>query len=366
MMPRSDQLVSSDEPIERQNEKLLQICHVLMNRLENEAEQVGHHFAQFEHAGILEEQVRLHTAELQTTLDQLNRTNHDLDAAKLKAETAERDMSEAIEAINQGFGLFDAQDILVMKNSRFCQSFPDVKDRIKPGIRVEEFVNLISQSRYLDTGRAGGREVWKATRFQRYTQPNTTFNIRQVGDRWTKVSQHQTPSLGTVILQADVTDIMRLQEDERNKLVDNQAQFIRATLEHLDQGICIFDSKARLVGWNQRLVTLLNANEADFGLGHDFESLYVQIDPKFEAGGDAWARHLRSWVLSNSPRSVLNFEVRGQQQQILDISAQEMPDGGFLISLTDVTVQRESAKTLARANEAVSYTHLTLPTICSV
>lgn len=346
-----DQLFSPSEPLERQNEKLHKICHVLMNRLEHETGQDGLYFAQFEHAAILEEQVRIHTAELQATLDQLNRTNHDLDAAKLKAETAERDMSEAIEAINQGFGLFDNQNILVMKNSRFCQSFPDVKDLVQPGMRVEDFADVVAQSRYLDTTQAGGRDAWKTSRLHRYAQPDITFNIRQIGDRWTKVSQHITPSRGTVILQADVTDIMRLQRAERDKLVDGQAQFIRATLEHLAQGICIFDSKARLVGWNQRLVTLLNANETDFGLGRDFESLYFEVNPKFNSGDQDWARKIRSWVRASMPRPILTLEVHDEQQQILDISAQEMPDGGFLISLTDVTAQRESTKTLARTNE---------------
>lgn len=313
----------------------------------------GPHSTQFQDATKPQEQGPIHTAELQATLDQLHRSNRDLDAAKLKAETAERHMTEAIEAISQGFGLFDTQGVLTMKNSRFCQSFPDVKERIQPGMKIEDIVDAISHSRYLDIRQAGGRESWKMAHMQRYYQPHITFNIQLIGDRWTKVNQHQTPSLGTVILQTDVTDIIRLQETERNKLVDRQAQFIRATLEHLDQGICIFDSKARIVGWNQRMATLLNASNADFDLGKNFESLYFQLDPKFNLGDEEWARRLRSWVLGKRPRPTLTFEVRNQERRILDVSAQEMPDGGFLISLTDVTVQRESAMTLARTNEVL-------------
>ncbi len=346
-----DKFFAPGDTLERQNEKLRQICQVLMDRAEHGADIESHNRAQFEHAAILEEQVQVHTTELQAALEQLHHTNHDLEVAKRTAETAERDLSEAIEAFSQGFGLFDTDDVLVMKNSRFCQSFPDVKNRVVPGMRFADYIELIGQSRYLETPQTGGRESWKKDRLARYRQPNITFNIRQVGNRWTKVNQHQTPSGGTVVLQTDVTDIMRMQEVERDKLVDEQAQLIRATLEHIGQGICIFDSRARLVGWNQRLVTFLQANETDFRLGRDFESLYLQIRPKFEEGDEAWARRIRTWVLSDSPRPVLNLEVRGDLEQIFDIYAQEMPDSGFLISLSDVTAQREAAKTMARTNE---------------
>jgi len=350
-MSAFDQMLDPDGPLEQQNRYLRDICQVLLDQLPDEAAKLVRQIAPIERLADDKDRSLANTSDLKIALDQLHLKDHDLRLAKLKAETAERNMSDAIEAISQGFGLFDARGVLVMKNSRFCQSFPDVKDKIQPGIQVTEFFDVIAQSRFLDTTQAGGREAWQKDRLRRYIEPDSTFNVRHVGDRWTKVSQHKTLNNGTVILQTDVTDIMRLQEVERSKLVDRQAQFIRATLEHLAQGICIFDSKARLVGWNQRMITLLNASEADFDLGQDFESLYFQIEPEFDGGDEEWARRIRAWVLAKRPRPILNFDVRGRQQQILDVHAQEMPDGGFLFSLTDVTAERNLTRTMARTNE---------------
>jgi PAS domain-containing protein len=50
-----------------------------------------------------------------------------------------------------------------------------------------------------------------------------------------------------VILQTDVTEIIRLERSERGKMLDDQARVIRATLDHISQGVCIFDAEARLV-----------------------------------------------------------------------------------------------------------------------
>jgi PAS domain-containing protein len=93
------------------------------------------------------------------------------------------------------------------------------------------------------------------------------FNVRLAGEHWVQVSEHRTADGGTVILQTDVTDIIRAERHERGKLLDDQARVIRATLDHIDQGVGIFDAEARLVGWNQRLGTLLSLPMGGCGPG---------------------------------------------------------------------------------------------------
>ena len=83
------------------------------------------------------------------------------------------------------------------------------------------------------------------------------FNVRLGGDHWVQVSEHRTADGGTVILQTDVTEIILAERHERGKLLDDQARMIRATLDHINQGVGIFDAEARLVGWNGRLGSLL-------------------------------------------------------------------------------------------------------------
>lgn len=179
------------------------------------------------------------------------------------------------------------------------------------------------------------------------------FNVRLAGEHWVQVSEHRTADGGTVILQTDVTDIIRAERHERGKLLDDQARVIRATLDHINQGVAIFDAEARLVGWNQRLGTLLSLPMGRLRIGASFEPLFSQFrsEMRFEAGMSAG--QLLDWVRADDLRSPLEFEVRRGDVLILDVFAQGMPDGGFVLSFTDVTAERAALEALSRANETL-------------
>ena len=112
-------LINPLDSIERQNEKLLLISKVLMRRVEQKNEQSGLAYAQFERAALLEMQVKERTIDLERTLDLLQESNAQLEEANRETETARTNLGEAIETINEGFALFDSNDLLVLFNSRF-------------------------------------------------------------------------------------------------------------------------------------------------------------------------------------------------------------------------------------------------------
>jgi signal transduction histidine kinase/CheY-like chemotaxis protein len=151
-----------------------------------------------------------------------------------------------------------------------------------------------------------------------------------------------------------VTDIIRMERQERGKLLDDQARMIRATLDHINQGICIFDAQQRLVGWNTRLSTLLAIPMPRLRIGVGFETLLERFlhDGRFDPG--LTPAELWDWVAYGSGRAPLRFTVRvGQGVPILDVFAQEMPGGGFVMSFTDVTAERNALEALSRANETL-------------
>jgi signal transduction histidine kinase/CheY-like chemotaxis protein len=177
--------------------------------------------------------------------------------------------------------------------------------------------------------------------------------VRLAGEHWVQVSEHRTADGGTVILQTDVTDIIRAERHERGKLLDDQARVIRATLDHIDQGVGIFDAEARLVGWNQRLGTLLSLPMGRLRIGASFEHLFSRFRAEIRFGADMSAGQLMAWVQASGRRPPLEFEVRRGGDLILDIFAQGTPDGGFVLSFTDVTAERAALEALSRANETL-------------
>ncbi|MEY4984222.1 MAG: hypothetical protein RIR62_2488, partial [Pseudomonadota bacterium] len=342
----------ADSPA-RQTEKLLAIADVLMRRVEQITDDSGAAYAQFQRAAMLEDQVRERTRDLEHALDLLNESNARLAEANRATEATRQNLSNAIETIQEGFALFDSQDILVMCNSRFGMHMSDVRPHLRPGLRFDDYVGLVSRSRHLALPSGERPSDWAVQRRRRHGERHVMFNVHIAGDRWMQVSEHRTADGGTVILQTDVTDLIRIERQERGKLLDDQARMIRATLDHVGQGVCIFDAEARLAGWNQRLGALLAIPMQRFRRGAGFAALLDRFRPDFRFGAGMTEGRLAHWAAQTAPRAALRFELRRGGDLILDVFAEGMPDGGFVMSFTDVSAERAAIEALSRANETL-------------
>ena len=362
--PITSGLLDPTDPLLRQNQKLLTIIEVLMRRVERDTDQSGVAYAQFERAAMLEDQVRDRTRDLESALDLLHDSNGRLAAANRETEAARRDLTNAIETVQEGFGLFGPDDVLVLCNSRFGQQLADIQPHLLPGLSFAAYVDLISQSDQLVLPEGTSPQDWAIQRLTRHHDTSVNLTVQIKGDRWLQVSERRTLEGGTVILQTEISDIIRAERAARGRLLDDQARVVRATLDHIDQGICIFDARRRLVGWNQRAAELMALGRGYFRQGLDFQDLFAKLaaQPGAQTGAQAGAQAgaspttlspLSDWVTQPSPRAPLRFELTPMAGLILDGYAQEMPDQGFVFSLTDVSTERRAMAALSQANETL-------------
>lgn len=336
---RAAQLVDPAAPLAEQNARLMKIAEALMARAEQSTAAHGLAYAQFERAALLEAQVRQRTTDLEHALGRLRATTGHL--------------SEAVEAFSEGFALFDAADHLVLSNSRFCKHLTDITPAIQPGLAFADFVKLVSRSIYLDLPKGETQAGWRAQRMAQHARDDITFNVGLTRDRWLQVSEHRTAAGGTVILQTDVTEIMRAERAARDRLVDEQAQMLRATLDHLNQGVVIFDRERRLVGWNTGLERLLARPMSGPLLGLRARHLLDRLDDQIRYTGDVDKAALLDWMRSDTARPALTFEVAQHSGACLSVFAQEMPDRGVVMSFTDITTERTAARALRELNETL-------------
>lgn len=346
-------LVNPADPPERQAAKLREIAEVLMCRVEQATDASGAAYAQFQRAALLEEQVRDRTRDLERALDLLNDSNARLENATRSAEAARQNLANAIETVQEGFALFDAAEVLVMCNSRFGIHMPDLRDALKPGLSFNDYIYRVSTSRFLELPEGDTPATWAERRKRRHQDRHVMFNVRMIWDRWVQVSEHRTMDGGTVILQTDVTGIIRMEREERGKLLDDQARMIRATLDHLNQGVAIFDADRHLVGWNQRLAALLAVPLSRLQLGASYDTLFEPFRAARGFTTPFAETALHVWVEEATPRAPLSFEVQRGRATVLDVFAQEMPDRGFVISFTDVSAERAAIAAMAQANETL-------------
>jgi signal transduction histidine kinase len=359
-------LLDPGDPPERQTAKLLRMVEVLMRRVEQAPDPAGLAYAQFERAAMLEAEVRDRTEAQARTLDLLNESNARLSDAMREAEAARSYLSEAIETIEEGFALFDAADRLVLHNSRFCRGLPDVAAALAPGLAFDEYVARVSRSDALALPAGEGAEEWRARRMRRHGDDRTTFDVHLTDDRWIQVSEHRTGAGDTVILQTDVTPIVRRERRARERALDRHQRMTRATLDHLAQGVCTFDRTGRLVGWNAQMREILgrplgaggmleeggDEGPAEALAGLPFAELLDRLEGVFRFDGDVDRDVLEAWAARRKGRRPLALEVTRadgaapEDLRTFALAAREIPGRGFVISFTDLTAERAAARAL--------------------
>lgn len=341
------------DPPERRLEKLERIVDVLMRRVERDTDQSNPNYSHFQAAIVLEKQVKARTKDLGEALELLEHTNAQLSLAKAEAEAARRDLANALEAIQEGFALFDPEDRLVMRNSRFCSYLPDVVADLEPGVSFADYVRIVSGSAHIVLEVGQSREDWISRRMTAHQRRTATFNVEHRDNRWIQVSEQRTPNGGTAVLQTDVTDMLRIERQERNKLLGTQAEMIRATLDHLNQGIAIFDSGHSLLGSNVRMRDMFGPPQRLLQTGTSFSSIVEFFLSKATFIEAPELARLGKWVGQTAGRAPLALRLTATDARHFDVFCQETPDRGFVISFTDVTAERNAINAVYAMNETL-------------
>ena len=157
--------------------------------------------------------------------------------SEVRAVKAKRQLLDAIESISAGFALFDAQDKLVVCNSKFMAAFPEIERMIRPGAKFEDMVR-----RYADTidkfrSDRQARERFVQSRLDHFRHKFGSFEYSTPSGIWHRVTESRTQDGGGVIVHADITEskIRELQllaaKDEADSINRMKTEFL-ANMSH--------------------------------------------------------------------------------------------------------------------------------------
>lgn len=340
------------EGLEDRLRKLEKINRALMSRVERSTDFSGNGFSLFQTAIVLEGQVSARTSDLKRTLEDLSDAYARLEDARDEAETAKQNLTSAIEAVSEGFALFDDAEDLVMCNAPFRALLPDIAARLVPGTPFTRIADYFSQSRYLVLDQQRNAEAWRAARTELFRKPHAAFIQQLSGDRWIQVSNKKTETGATVVFQTDITDIVRGERLRRERELDEQAQLLQATLDHLPQGICMFSRDLRLKAWNHRFVDLLSLPVRLVVPLAGFDRLWDWLGRSVFAFDPLGAGRVADWM--RNPSADLDpIELTKSDGTILSVSGNVTPDGGIVVSFADVTAARRASDALREAKETL-------------
>ncbi|MGE3872351.1 MAG: PAS-domain containing protein [Parvibaculaceae bacterium] len=340
------------EPVEERLRKLEKINRALMSRVERSTDFSGSGFSLFQTAILLEGQVSARTSDLKRTLADLSDAYAHLEDARDDAETAKQNLTSAIEAVSEGFALFNDAEELVMCNTPFRALLPDIEARLTPGTSFPRIAGLFSQSRHLVLDQHRNADAWRKARIDLFRKPNAAFIQKLSGDRWIQVSNQKTATGATVVFQTDITDIVRGERLRRERELDEQSQVLQATLDHLPQGIAMFSKDLRLKAWNHRFIDLLSLPLRLVTPFAGFERLWDWAGRSVFARDRAGAERIAAWMRSPTA-DLVTVELTRTDGSVLSISGKVMPDGGIVLSFADVTEERRASDALREAKETL-------------
>jgi signal transduction histidine kinase len=128
------------------------------------------------------------------------------------------------------------------------------------------------------------------------------------------------------------------------------ADLLAEAVDHVPQGLAVFDSGLRLATANLRCRLLLNlpAGLMRPGTALDEIVLFLARRGDFGPGEPAQLTRRRIDSLTQNPATV--SERLGAAGQMLEVHSARLPDGGLVISLSDVTSRASAEAELARVN----------------
>ncbi|MCU0905028.1 MAG: response regulator [Tabrizicola sp.] len=110
----------------------------------------------------------------------------------------------AIEAIPDGFVLYDREERLLTCNQRYLDTYPASAPAMQPGTKFEDILRYgLANTQHADA--TGREEEWLVERMAQYRSGGGTFEQKLSDGRWIRAHDHITPDGGRVGLRIDIT-----------------------------------------------------------------------------------------------------------------------------------------------------------------
>ncbi|SDF07223.1 response regulator [Sulfitobacter delicatus] len=164
-----------------------------------------------EHAQQLTEEIVETRAEVETIRDENQRVKSDLTAANQRIALTERRLWQSIDAIKDGFALFNGDNNLIMANRSYLHVF-DGLEMVKPGINIVTILQLLTDEGIVNTGEMAPR-VWRQRLIERLQQPVPESTvIRLWNGKYIKLVNQRGAGGDLVSLCLDITATVEYEE----------------------------------------------------------------------------------------------------------------------------------------------------------
>jgi Na+/proline symporter/signal transduction histidine kinase len=138
--------------------------------------------------------------------------------------------------------------------------------------------------------------------------------------------------------------------DDANAAIHYNREILQTALDHVRQGIAVFDKELALVCWNRQFGEIFDLPHGLTRVGIALEEILrhvVEQDGDDAASGDKRvAERIGRYTAEGEPF----LERAANRGLVIEVRANRMPDGGLVTTFTDITPSVKAAEALERAN----------------
>lgn len=338
-------MIDRNQPLDVQIAKQDKIIKALVQRANQRHELGRSAYSLFQSAITLQGKISEKTRDLEDALNTLGRASNDLESSEEARNHTQQSLTEALESMEGGFAIFTDGRLRVY-NDFFKQLIPDARGLIWPGLTLSNYFKAVSSSRDVSPRDEADRlNVTSAAMLQKEAEAIPPFVFALKGDRWFVISYRQTSRNNMVVLQTEITAIVRSNRLEKNRLIDAQEHFLKAAFDNMPQGVCTFSADGTLMINNARFTSLLMLPMQLTQVGTSYTQVVEYLNAKILIGAfphdnfDGLMRYLRRG-------GRLHLRERHINGPVLDIDVHPLPDGGCIVNVMDVTAQYQTTHEL--------------------
>ena len=173
---------------------------------------------------------------------------------------------DAIEAISEGFCIFDSHDRLIIANKRYrALMYPGAEDTVVEGISFENLVRNSAEKGHIMEAK-GRIDEWVAERLQQHRHPGEPHVQKRGDNLWVMISERRTGDGSTVAVYSDITEL-KLREEELTDKSNSMEQLSNQIAKYLSPQVyeSIFTGKREVkVASRRRKLTVFFSDIVGF------------------------------------------------------------------------------------------------------
>jgi two-component system cell cycle sensor histidine kinase PleC len=276
-------------------------------------------------------------------------------------------MQGVLEHLDHGISVFDAGLRLILWNRRFVELFKLPEEAVHHGAAFEDIVRINAIR-----GEYGPCDVEAFVRYRvelaRRFESHRTDRTRPDGSI-IEIIGNPLPGGGFVTTYADVTVArqvagnLRESNERLDQMVERRtralqasedryrayAELLEATVRHMPQGVCVFDSDLNLVVANDGFFESAQLPR-EFNIpGKPFEDFMLYNAQRGEYGPGDPLEQARKRVELARKMEVHSFERERPDGTVIEVRGNPIPGRGFISTFTDVTARHRAEESLREA-----------------